>query len=351
MSNRRISLAIIGCGAVTERGHLPAATRVENVQITLLVDKNRSRAEELARQYHVPHVAEDCTQVWDKVDAAIVALPHYLHAPVSIDLLERGLHVLVEKPMAISTTECDAMIRAAEQNEAVLAVGLTRRFLWSAQFTKAILDVGLLGTIESFDVREGFAYNWPVASDFFFRKEMAGGGVLIDTGVHTLDTLLWWLGDVASFEYLDDNYGGVEADCELHVVMDNGATGIVELSRTRHLRNTAIIRGKKGTLEIHLHTNKIRFRPRGVGFEAVGNVSPDSQRAQPEQSLVDLLSAQLADWVDAICNGNSPYVSGVEGRRSIALIEACYAQRKPLVPPWVVPDVVEASAAAGEADW
>ena len=343
-------LAIVGCGAVTQHGHLPAAARAENVRVTLLVDKNRPRAEELARQYNVPHVAEDYAQVWEEADAAIVALPHYLHAPISIDLLAHGVHVLVEKPMALTADECDAMIQAAEQGQAVLAVGLMRRFLWSAQLTKAILDAGLLGSVESFDIREGFAYNWPVASDFFFRKETAGGGVLIDAGAHTLDTLLWWLGDVGSFEYFDDNYGGVEADCELHLVMENGATGIVELSRTRDLRNTAIIRGGRATLEVSLHTNQVRFLPRGVAFGVLGNVLPDLQEPLGEQSFMDLLSAQLADWVNAIRSGGSPRVPGAEGRRSIALIKACYAQRKPLVLPWVIPDVTEANVTVGEAN-
>jgi len=345
-----MKLAIIGCGAITEHGHLPAAIKVQDVQVTLLVDKNRPRAENLACQYNVPHIAEDYTQVWKEAEAAIVALPHYLHAPVSVDLLNHGVHVLVEKPMALSVAECDAMIRAAERGRAVLAVGLMRRFLYSAQLTKTILDIGLLGAVESFDVREGFIYGWPVASDFFFRKEMAGGGVLIDTGAHTLDTLLWWLGDVASFEYFDDSYGGVEADCELYLVMKCGATGIVELSRTRNLRNTAIIRGENGMMEVHLHTNQIKFRPRDAAYEIIGSVSPNSREAQHEQSLVDLLSAQLADWVSAIRSGGLPRVSGVEGRRSVALIEACYAQRGPLVLPWVVSQPLKPGGTVKEAD-
>lgn len=345
-----VRVAIIGCGAVTKQGHLPAASRVEDMQVILLVDKNRSRAEELARQYNVPHVAEDYRQVWDKADAAIVALPHNLHAPVSIDLLTHGIHVLVEKPMALSAAECDAMIQAAEQGQAILAVGLIRRFRWAPQFTKAILDTDLLGPVESFDIREGFVYNWPVASDFFFRKEAAGGGVLIDTGAHTLDALLWWLGDVASFEYFDDSYGGVEADCELHLVMKSGAKGIVKLSRTHNLRGTAIIRGAKATLEVPLHSNQVKLRPKGMGFEVSGDVLLDSQQTQREQSYIDLLSAQLTDWVSAIRHGNWPRVSGVEGRRSVALIEACYAQRKPLVLPWIAPDLVEADATVGEAE-
>ena len=337
-----IRLAIVGCGAVTERGHLPAAASMESVQVTLLVDTDRSRAENLARQYNVPHVTQDYTRVWDLAEAAIIALPHHLHAPISTALLARGVYVLVEKPMALSVAECDAMIDAADQGQAILAIGLMRRFLLSAQFTKEAIDAGLLGSIDSFDMREGFVYNWPVASDFFFRKDRAGGGVLFDTGAHTLDAVLWWFGDVASFEYFDDSYGGVEADCEIHLLMESGATGIVELSRTRDLRNTAIIRGEKATLESSLHTTQVRFLPRGVPFEIQGSVLPE-QQPLGEQSLVDLLSSQLADWIGAIRNGSFPRVSGVEGRRSVALIEACYAQQKPLVLPWMAPSVDQVS--------
>jgi len=337
----KLRLAIIGCGAVAERGYLPALIGLESVEVTLLVDRNRFRAEGLARQYNVPYVAEDYTQHWDKVDAAIVALPHFLHAPVSIDLLTHGVHVLVEKPMALSVVECDAMIQAAEQGQAVLAVGLMRRFQRSVQFTKEILDAGLLGLIESFDIQEGFVYNWPVASNFFFRKETAGGGVLVDTGAHTLDTLLWWLGDVASFEYFDDNNGGVEADCELRLEMKSGARGIVKLSRTHNLRGTAVIRGASVTLEVAPHSNQVKVRPKGISFEIVGQVLLDSQQAQREQSYVDLLSASLADWVKAVRTGSFVTISGVEGLRSVALIEACYAQRQPLILPWMAPDILQ----------
>lgn len=330
-----VDVAIVGCGAITELGYMPAVSRVREARVTVLVDKNRSRAEALAHTYGVPYVTEDYTQVYGRADAAIVALPHYLHASVSVYLLNRGIHVLVEKPMALSTAECDNMIQASKQGGALLAVGLMRRFLRSARFTKKILDIGLLGPVESFDVREGLIYNWPVTSDFFFRRETAGGGVLVDTGAHTLDMLLWWLGDVLSFEYFDDNCGGVEADCELYLVMKNGSRGIVELSRTRNLRNTAIIRGEMATLEVGLHTNLVSLYPRGVDFRLSGPVTSVLEYVPFEQSLVDCLSMQLQDWLDAIRNGNSPCVPGTEGCRSVALIEACYAQRKPLKLPWM----------------
>jgi len=341
MMNRRPCIAIIGCGAVTERGHLPAALRLDRGQVTALVDKNRSRAQELAGRFGVPHVATDYTQVFDQVDAAIVALPHYLHAPVSIDFLKRGIHVLVEKPLALNVAECDAMIEAAQQGGATLAVGIMRRFLPSYQFVKALVGTDFLGRIDSFDIQEGFVYKWPVASDFFFRKETAGGGVLIDAGAYTMDAVQYWFGDYKSLEYLDDNMGGVEANCEIHLQMEDGIRGYIELSRTRDLRNSAIIRGERGAIEVSLHTSRVSIYPNGLDTTVVGSVLEAQTIASKGESLVDLLKAELEDWIEAIMGKTQPRVPGEEGRKSVALIEACYKNRKPLELPWLLPKLSE----------
>ena len=331
-----MKIAIIGCGAVTEQLHLPALAAL-SIRPVLLVDRNLQRAQDLADTFNVSRISDDYDSWVGEFDAAIIALPHHLHAPVCIDLLRAGCQVLVEKPMALSSEECDQMIETARAGSAVLAVGLMRRFLRSAQFAKWVVSNGLLGRIESFDFREGNVYNWPVTSDFFFRRETAGGGVLFDTGAHTLDLLLWWLGDVASFEYFDDSYGGVEADCELSVTMESGAKGTLELSRTRNLRNTAIIRGERAELEVHLRGDWVSLRSRD-GTVGVAGYSVDRPQSKVvEQSSIDLFSAQLQDWLDAIRIGRLPTVSGTEARKSVALIEACYAQRQLLQLPWVEP--------------
>ena len=79
----------------------------------------------------------------------------------------------------------------------------------------------------------------------------------MDTGAHTLDLVTWWLGEVASLDYRDDAEGGVEADCVLQCNMASGATGRIELSRTRELRDTIRINGTKGFVEVHLYKNEV----------------------------------------------------------------------------------------------
>jgi predicted dehydrogenase len=331
-----LAVALVGCGAVSEHCHLPALLKNQGCHVAALVDSNRSRVEQLAARYRVSHAFTDYQDLYDlRVDAAIVALPNNLHAPVTIDLLRRGIHVLVEKPMALTVAECDAMIETASETAATLAVGLTRRFYRSGQLASSLVQKGVLGKILSFDFREGRVFNWPLASDFFFRKVAAGGGVLIDTGVHTLDQLLWSLGDGSSFEYFDDNFGGVEADCEIHLKLKSGVQGTVQVSRTRNLRNTAIICGERGELEVALTNDHVALRLEGIPAQVMGQATSRQQPFGSEQVRMDPIVAEHEDFLESVRNQRAPFVSGFEGRRSVALIEACYRDRKPLSIPWM----------------
>ena len=229
------------------------------------------------------------------------------------------------------------MLEAAKEGDVILAVGLMRRFLGSARFVSGALQQRLLGRIKAFDVREGSVYDWPVQSDFFFRRKTAGGGVLADTGAHTLDVVLWWLGEVAGLEYYDDSYGGVEADCELYLAMQSDAKGVVELSRTRKLRNTAIITGEHATIEVDLRKNWVALYcpEKGVGLSGKGVA--DASKEGVAQGFSDLFRPQLEDWLAAIRGERPVAVPGTEACRSVALIEKCYSTRGQLDFPWVNP--------------
>src|SRR5919201_676878 len=181
-----VRIAVVGCGAVTELGHLPAAARARGGGVGVLVDPNATRREQMARLFNVERTAGDVATCANLFDAAIVAAPHTLHAPLTVQLASLGKSILVEKPMASTAAECCAMIEAAEANRVVLAVGLMRRFLWAHRFARQVVASGTFGAVRTFDFAGGGEFWWPIASDFFFRKETAGGGVLVDTGAHTL---------------------------------------------------------------------------------------------------------------------------------------------------------------------
>jgi len=329
LARNKPRLAIIGCGAAAERVHLPALSKI-GLKPVLLVDRNLQRAQVLAEKFRVENVSEDYQENIGEFDAAIVAVPHHIHTQVTVDLLGNGVHVLVEKPMATTAAEAQEMQDAVQRTGTTLAVGMFWHFRNIQRWVKGALDAGILGQIESFDFQEGSIFDWPVVSDFTFLKE-TGGGVLMDTGAHVLDLLLWWLGDVTEFTYHDDSLGGVEANCEMNLTLASGAKGFVTLSRTRTLRTTAIIRGTKGELEVGLSTDRLRADPPGLLEFKVGRQKGSRLGSQKSGNSFEL---QLIDWTTAIETGRQPSVSGESTSRSIALIENLKAHSQTMEQPW-----------------
>ncbi len=304
--------------------------------LVALVDPQHDRARALAQRFGVPRIFASHRSLLDEdVDGALVAVPNHLHAAVSAELLHGGIDVLVEKPMARSVEEGRAMLSAAETGDAVLAVGLPLRFSQANRLVKSAIDSDFLGEIESFSFRSGVAFDWPVTSTYLLDRDTAGGGALIDVGTHVLDLLLWWLGDVSHFEYFDDSCGGVEAECRLDAVTESGVSGTVELSRTRELGQTAVITGDQTELAVVLVENRLRLRLRGGRTVISGQAAVDGASAAP-QSVDDLFEAEHSDFIAAVARRSAPAVAGDEALRSLALVEDCYRQRRPLRLPWTI---------------
>ncbi len=226
-----LNVGLVGCGAVVELLHLPPIQARKDCCISALVDPNLERLAVLGEKVPAAVRAVSVPEILGKIDAAIVAVPHYLHADIACVLLRAGKHVLVEKPMALTVEECDRMLIAADAGGASITVGHMRRFCPAVAFAQRLLQSNVLGDLKDVDVCEGAVFGWPVESDFQFRKEKAGGGVLVDTGSHTLDMLIGWFGVPMPVSYCDDSAGGVEADALMHFELRDRVPCRVELSR------------------------------------------------------------------------------------------------------------------------
>lgn len=334
-----VRLGIIGCGAATEQRHLPAARATREVRVVALADKDLARARVLGKRFGVDRCTDDYREFSKDVDGVIIALPNHLHAPVAGELLEMRIPVLVEKPLTRTVEEARKLIALARASRVPLQVGHMYRFSKAARLVKRAIDEGWLGALQSFSLENGAIYNWPIASGFPWKKEQAGGGVLIDLGPHTLDLLLWWLGEVVDVEYWDDSLGGVEADCRLALALKGpgGAIrGEVVLSRLRNLRTTARIVGERFTLECGLVSwLGVRIWPStwdGKDLAFVSDFGP---------SLGDSFSRMYADQLRAfalaITEGSEPIVSGESVLGTMTLIERCYHAPKRLQLPWLGP--------------
>jgi predicted dehydrogenase len=331
----KIRIAIVGCGAITEDVHLPNVLRSSDLELAAVCDSSQERLIYLQQQYALScGLFQDFRELNGRVDAAILALPNGLHAPVGVELLRNGIHVLCEKPLATTTEECQAMCKAADEGAAALGVGFVTRFFPSTGLSKQLIDSHFLGKLFSFDYEEGAAGGWAPLSGYNISRQASGGGVFVVSGSHFMDRMLYLFQDLELLSYQDDACGGVEANCLAKFSAMLGGqrvSGTVAFSKTHVLKNRLRLIGEKGTLEIpDGEPHKIFYFPvdRDVRHEIV---SLDAAR-MPHPSTY--FTVQLRDFVHSIRGGVPPRVDGVQATRSVDLMERCYAMAKPLELQW-----------------
>ncbi len=199
----KVRVGIIGAGMIAHRSHAEAFQQVPRAKVVAVADVDEERARAFAAKYEIPRVFtryEDLLATGG-VDAVSVALPVFLHAPVTIAALEAGKHVLCEKPMARSSSEAQAMVDAARKSGRKLAVYWRIRFGAKAIKAKQMIDAGDLGTVYftrtiglRWRGRPGFDARMTRFGKWFGSKEHAGGGALMDIGGYNLDLVLGLLG-------------------------------------------------------------------------------------------------------------------------------------------------------------
>ncbi|MFD2611263.1 Gfo/Idh/MocA family protein [Paenibacillus gansuensis] len=324
--SKKLRVAVIGCGAIAQRRHIPEYEVNENVELVAFADPVNERAQ-LYADKHNAKAYMDYEELLKEVevDAVSVCTPNALHAPVAIAAAKAGAHVLVEKPMAVSTEEGTAMIEAARQNGVQLMVAHNQRYMPPHVKAKEILDSGRLGKVITF--RTAFGHpgpeGWSVdgRNSWFFRKPEASMGAMGDLGVHKSDLIRHLLSDevseVGAFvgtihkegTDVDDN-----ATCILR--MRSGAIGTLTASWTYYKGgdNSTIIWCENGVLKIDtdpVDNVIVELTNGNVERYQVGAMATNEQ--QTHSGVVDA-------FVTHILEGTTPLVSGEEGLKSLQVI-------------------------------
>ena len=329
-----IRLAILGCGEITRLGHLPAAAAHSGVQVAWLIDSDVSRARTLLEQFHVDcQVAPSYNPTLHQVDALINALPNNLHTPLNLEALNAGVHLLCEKPLSTTAADARFCCELAEKKSLLLAVGMNRRFAGGHALLPIVLQEGSLGELVDYDWSNGGVFDWKSASGFYFSRALAGGGALIDFGVHLLDSLIDWFGPVIQFDYQDDDWGsGIEANAILdlqHQGQFGRVKGRVRVSRTYPLSNRLLIRGTGAQAEIPADApDTVVIR------RQAGEMNLSETLRLPDFQNTSTFYKQLDNFVESIRGDQKLKSDGWQALRVIELIEQCYATRRRIPEPW-----------------
>jgi nucleoside-diphosphate-sugar epimerase len=204
------------------------------------------------------------------------------------------------------------------------------RFAPGAERVRSILQAESLGPLTSFDVRLGTPPPAAARSPEYWDRRIAGGGVLVDPGAHMLDLLAWWIGPLTATSLVDDADGGVEAEVLAHVAA-GGATGIVELSRLRTLRNSIVLTGTKGRLELDLETLALQAEPETLARDGDPGVG---ENLSGDRALESLHRRRIEQWLRACTSESASSSESIADGNAIDTLIALYARRKRFFHAW-----------------
>ena len=331
--SRAVRMAISGCGAVAELYYAPtlrALAVAGRVEVVAVSDPDRERCDVLGSMFPSAMRCRELEPVLEtRPDLLVVASPPRHHAEQALAALAAGVHVLCEKPLAVSSADARRMSEAEASSGRLLAVGMVRRHLPAARTIRTVIAREMLGPLSAFDVFEGGPFQWPVHEARYFDARTSGGGVLLDIGAHVLDLLIWWLGAPSAIVAEDDAMGGIETNARLSLRCGD-VPGIVRLSRDWCRPNHVTLIGAKGSLRWNLEdTDRVVVTLDG---EKPLELRPP---AGVPSTFLDCFQAQLGAVLDAIDGKPADLVHAAEAVASIAAVETAYRDSSLIAMPWL----------------
>lgn len=353
MADRIVKVGIIGCGGIAEGKHLPSLSNLKNVEIVAFCDIVEERAIKNAKKFGVPDakVYTDYKELLkdSSIEVVHVLTPNSSHAPISIDAMEAGKHVMCEKPMAKTYAEGCAMLETSKKTGKLLTIGYQNRRTGEATYMKRACDNGDLGDMyfaKAHAIRRRGVPTWGV----FLDEEKQGGGPLIDIGTHALDLTLWLLnnyevesvtgsvykklGDQTetanAFGDWDPKEFTVEDSAFGFIKMKNGATIYLESSWALNVAESGEARsticGTKAGADMQdgvringveynrQYVSKVDLNVGGVAFYTGESTSPADLEAK--------------SWMDSVVNGTELVVKPEQALVVTRVLEAIYESAK-----------------------
>ncbi len=337
MQMSQLRVGIVGAGSIARARHIPLFQAHPKAAVVAISDVSQAALDLTTAEFNIPFGYTDYNEMFEKenLDAISICTPNKFHAPVAIAALQKGLHVLCEKPMALNAAEGREMTRVARETGKTLAIAYRYRWQAGAQAAKRVIDAGELGEIYMIRIaalrRRGIP-SWGV----FTNREMQGGGALVDFGVHLLDLALWLAGSprpvevsgttsqrlgskpgVNSFGPWDHEHFEVEDQAAAFVRLEGGKALQLEVSWALNIpesREAISLSGTEGGLDVYpLKVNKAAH---GMLVNWEPNWIPNEQSNQWE--------LQTDDFVEAVLQGREPLVKPEEALAVSEIVDAIY---------------------------
>ena len=349
---RKIKTGVIGCGKIGHY-HAQCYQQIPNSEFVAACNWNIGRAEEFAEKYGVK--AFDSVEQMVKetgVEAVSICTPHPNHAKMAVEAAKLGVHVAIEKPLASTLADCDAIIEAVKEAGVVGSMVCQRRFYRPVQrIAKAIADgkIGkpILGRVNVLGWRD---MNYYRSDHWRGTWKGEGGGVLVNQSVHQLDLLLSFMGEIDSLYGMWDtlNHPELEVDDTAVAVIrfKNGALGTISVSNSQNpaLFGNVRVHGSNGA-SVGVQTDGGAMFIAGVSGITEPPVNDmwtvpgeedmletykkeDSDFFNSVDSNLFFHQEQLQDFVDAIADAREPQVTLEDGRRAVELFTAIYRSQR-----------------------
>jgi len=349
---RKIKTGIIGAGKVGDF-HANAYANNPHSEFVAVVDNNFERAKAMADKYG----AKAFTSVSEMVletgcEAVSVCVPHPIHRAAAIEAMDNGLHVAIEKPLASSLEDCDAILEAQKRNNVVGTTICQRRFYAPSQRVKKAIDDGklgtpILGTVNMLGWRDMKYYH---SDPWRGTWDGEGGGVLVNQAPHQLDLLLWYMGDIDELYGMWDtlNHPELEVDDTAMALIrfKNGAFGniVVTNSTNPALFGNVRVHGSNGA-SVGVQTDGGSMFIAGMSSITEPPVN-DIWTVEGEQDKLDeykkedsdffnsvdstthFHKIQLNDFLEAIINNRKPLITLEDGRKTVELFTAIYRSNR-----------------------
>ena len=332
----KLRMGVIGLGM--GQGHARGYQSHPHAELVALCDLDMGRLEAVAAELGVAQIYTDLDEMLTKadLDAVSVALPNKLHAPFTIKALRRGLHVLCEKPMARTLREAERMLAAAAKAGKNLMINFSYRFSDMSYALKEQVDLGVVGDIyfgrTVWHRRRGF----PQFGSWFGDKEMAGGGPLLDLGVHRLDLALWLMGYPEPVAVSGSTYDPIaratarrerkkysveDLACGL-IKFANGATLLLESSWALNIgENEHMVTELYGTRGGLVQRNC----DGGYGFEAeLYTEEGESLFSKKLDRRIVGAPSSYHEFIDSILEDRQPMASAEQGLKVMKILEGIY---------------------------